>query len=239
MTKSYSMQKNLVVVQCRYSSTRLFGKALYPICGIPMLVFLLKRLKDSLSSDDYNVILATTENKEDDIIDAWGKECDTNVIRGEDKDVLKRFIRCLNRYPSDFVVRVTADNPLTCPEILKECVSEIRRSKSDYLLSENHPVGTGVDVFTFKLLKEMEQENLSQYEREHINAYVLKYPTRFKIKSLRMRGIIGRPDLSVTVDTEQNWKRVNSIFKPYEKEAWRISIVETISRMDSAINPTD
>jgi spore coat polysaccharide biosynthesis protein SpsF len=233
------MQKSLVVVQCRYNSTRLVGKALYPICGIPMLVFLLKRLKDSLSSDDYNVILATTENQEDDIIAAWGKECDTNVIRGEAKDVFNRFIRCLNRYPSDYVVRVTADNPLTCPEILKESVNEIRRSKSDYLRSENHPVGTGVDVFTSRLLKEMEQENLSQYEREHINAFVLKHPLHFKIQSLRMHGNIGRPDLSVTVDTEQDWKKVNSIIKHYKKESWRISIAETISRMDSAFNSTN
>lgn len=35
----------LIIIQCRFSSTRLPGKVLYPLNGLPILVFLIRRIK--------------------------------------------------------------------------------------------------------------------------------------------------------------------------------------------------
>ena len=228
------MMKNnvLIVVQCRYKSTRLEGKALYPLTGIPMLVFLFRRLQTGLPENTYRIILATTEFPQDDVIAAWGLEEGVEVFRGDEDDVLKRYVRCLKRYPAATVVRVTADNPLTCPEIIKSCVNYMQKNKVDYVQSQNHPRGAGVDVFTFDLLKTMDRETMDPYEREHLNAFVLNHPERFKIHFLTVQGENARPDLSMTVDTKNDWGNVNAVFKPEDKEPWRISLREVIVRMD-------
>ena len=225
--------KTLLVIKCRYSSRRLPGKALYPLAGVPMLAFLLRRLS-VLPPEDYVTVLATTRSGQDDIVAAWAAHEGVAVVRGEEDDVLRRYIRCLSSHAADYVVRVTADNPLTCPETLQRCVKLMAGSKADYALSVNHPVGAGVDVFTSELLRQMDAEAKDPSEREHINAFIINNPGRFKTIKYRLQGPAARPDISMTVDTPEDWLRVNSIFTPGEPEPWRMALAEAVKRLDSS-----
>jgi len=223
----------LVVVQCRFNSSRLPGKAVLPVCGIPMLAFLLRRLKSGLSENEYLIVLATTRKREDDDVAAWGEDEGVEVVRGEEDDVLKRYMQCLEKYSADFVVRVTADNPLTCPVKLDQLVKEMRITRSEYGIYKNLPYGAAVDVFSSDLLKQLDKEANEPDEREHINLFVLRNIKRFNVSSINASGIVLRPDLSVTVDTKEDWEKITSLFLPDEKYPWRISLEEAIKRMDS------
>lgn len=227
--------KPLVVVQCRYYSTRLPGKAMLPLAGIPTLVFLLRRLTINLPAKDYHIILATTKKKEDNIIAAWGHEEGVEVLRGEVSDVLKRYIQCLEFHPSDIVVRVTADNPLTCPETLKWLVRETKKRKTDYSVCNNIPLGTGVDVFSTPLLRLLDIEAQDPEEREHINLFVLRNMVRFKIFIGNIEKKFAHPNLRMTVDTKEDWDRLCSLFRSEDTEPWRISIEEANKRVDSSV----
>ena len=54
--------KTVIIVQARMGSTRLPGKVMKKIVGIPMIGIILKRLKKSKEADE--VIVATSNNKE-------------------------------------------------------------------------------------------------------------------------------------------------------------------------------
>lgn len=222
----------LVVVQCRFNSERLPGKAMLPLCGIPMLSFLLRRLKSGLPLDIFNIIVATTQNREDDIIESWALYENVEVIRGENEDVLKRFIKCLRSNPSNIVVRVTADNPLTCTKIIQNCVNFLEKNNLEYVQSHNQPYGTGVDVFLSDLLFLIDTLAVDSFEREHINAFVLKNPERFKIQPYNVEREMARPDLRMTVDSREDWEKINELFVTEDIEPWRISLAEAIKRMD-------
>src|SRR3989339_1950496 len=169
--KNEMHQRHLVVVQCRYDSKRLPGKATMLLGGIPIVSFLLRRLKAGLPENRFKIILATTEKTEDDVIAGLGKKEEIEVLRGDEHDVLKRYIKCLEVFPADVVVRVTADNPFTCPEVLECAVNEMIKRKVDYLKCENLPVGIGVDVFSARLLKQLGVQAKDPQEREHINMH--------------------------------------------------------------------
>lgn len=226
--------KTLVVVQCRYNSTRLRGKALYPIAGIPMLVFLIKRLKNGLPEETYRIVLATSKSPHDDIIHAWGKVEEVPVIRGDENDVLQRFSDCLARYPSETVVRVTADNPLTCPEILQRTVDEKIKNNAEYVLCNNTPIGCATDAFSGETLQRLNAIVEDPDEREHINLHILRHEERFKIFRHCLSGSLKRKDLHLTIDTLKDWQRVNRIFENDENEPWNIPLSKTIERMDRA-----
>jgi len=115
----------LNIIQCRFNSSRLPGKALYPLAGIPMLVFLIRRLKQADLPG--TLVLATTKRRDDDIIAVWGQMEDVPVVRGSDEDVLSRYLKCLALYPSRFVIRITADNPLTDPYLISQVSQEMKR----------------------------------------------------------------------------------------------------------------
>ena len=225
-------QKILIVVQCRYNSNRLPGKALYPIADIPMVAFLLKRLRDCLPQDRYTIVLATSKKPEDNVIAAWGRAEQVRVVRGEEYDVLSRYIDSLEHIPAETVVRVTADNPLTCPQMLQRLVREKEERKAEYVDCDNLPRGAGTDVYTAKLLVRLHQSLTAADEREHINLHVLRNTSKFKIYHQHITGRLARPDLCMTVDTPEDYRRVTSLFKPQDIEPWKISLAQAIERMD-------
>lgn len=226
------MEPALVVVQCRCESRRLPAKALYPLAGIPLLAFLLRRLRTGLGEEDFRIVLATTRRPADDALAVWGDREGVAVLRGAEDDVLGRFAQCLARFPSPLVVRVTADNPLTCPQALRGAVRAARRSGADYVQCLNLPHGTAVDVFRAEALMRLADEARQPDEREHINLYVLRHPRRFKTLVLDVRGGRCRPDLSLSVDTMEDWQRVNTALEGTGSKPWRISLREAIARLD-------
>ena len=233
--KSDLTRSHLVVVQCRYNSTRLPGKAMMILGGIPMLSFLLKRLKAGLPENRFKIMLATTENTADNMIANLGEEEKIEVLRGDENDVLKRYLKCLEVFPADIVVRVTADNPLTCPEVLECAVNEMIKRKVDYLKCENLPEGSGVDVFSARLLKQLGVQAKDPQEREHINMHVLKNKEKYNTYFLPFGGKHAHPSIRITVDTLEDLENVRSIFKQGDIEPWRISLLDIIKRMDPSV----
>ncbi len=230
-----SSKKNtgrLVVVQCRFGSSRLPGKALYPLAGLPMVAFLLRRLKQGLPGDGFGLVLATSRGPEDDAVAAWGREEGAAVFRGEADDVLARFLGCLAEHPAEIVVRVTADNPLTCPRLLAWAVARAEEEGADYLFPRNLPRGAAVDVFSADALRRLGREARQSEEREHINKYILDNPERFKVVRPEVAGRQARPELSLTVDTIEDWRLIRSIFRPQDAEPWRMELEETVDRLD-------
>jgi spore coat polysaccharide biosynthesis protein SpsF len=225
--------KVLVVVQCRFRSVRLPGKALYPLGGVPLLVFLLRRLRSNLSSQEYQVVLATSENPADDPIYFWGVSEAVSVVRGDEDDVLSRFHDCLTRYPAPYVVRVTADNPLTCPVILQAAVRHMQKEQLDYVISKGNPCGAGVDVFSARMLRYLNEHASQPEEREHINKYILDHVLGdFQVGEMPVDDRICFPQLRLTVDTSEDYQTVSALIRKDDHEPWNLSLDEIVKRMD-------
>lgn len=223
----------LVVVQCRFSSTRLPGKALYPIAGLPMLAFLLRRLKSSLDSRRFRIVVAASTDREDDILEPWAKAEGCGFFRGPLCDVLGRYLGCLRRYPANTVVRVTADNPFTCPRTLAKLSNCLEEGEYDYAIASGLPIGATADVFSSASLRRIWNARPDSGEREHINLRILRHPEKFRALKLPVAGRLVRPELRLTVDTLQDWLRVSSIPRPEDRKPWNLPLGKVIERLDS------
>jgi spore coat polysaccharide biosynthesis protein SpsF len=178
-------------------------------------------------------VVATTFRKDDDAVAACSRAEGANVIRGDEDDVLSRYMKCLSEYPSDVIIRVTADNPLTSPRALQEAVRHLADASLDYVQCRDFPYGTGVDVFSANMLEIMNHDARAALEREHINKYVLDNIKKFKVGFHRGTGVRRRPDLRMTIDVQEDLTSIRSLFLPGESEPWRITLAEAIERMDS------
>ena len=207
--------KALVVIQVRFSSARLAGKALLPLNGMPMLAYLIRRLKKTLPSS-YLIVVATTNKKEDDLVVKCAEVEKVKIVRGEEDNVLARYIKCIETFPSNVVIRVTGDNPLTDPWLITETVKRFKESEYDYVRSiRGFPSGVGVDGFSDRLLRISYDKSTSSYEREHIDAYVLKHRNRFKIAEITPPPELNYPDVRLTVDTDEDYKKVKEIVESH------------------------
>src|SRR4051795_13729373 len=107
----------LCVIQARMGSTRLPGKVLADLGGYPVLGFLRQRLQPLTAVVDH-LVVATSVAPDDDAIVETARAANVPFVRGSEADVLGRFGSALDEFPADVVVRLTADCPLTDPDIV-------------------------------------------------------------------------------------------------------------------------
>ena len=108
--------KIAAIIQARMGSSRLPGKVMMKIQDIPMIEILLKRLSNSKLIDQ--IIVATTEEKDDHILYEYlinnGYKCE----KGDTNNVLQRYLNVAQKYEADIVVRITGDCPLVDPKLI-------------------------------------------------------------------------------------------------------------------------
>ena len=102
-----------IIIQARLGSTRLPGKVLRKINGIPVIELIYKRLKKCKLVDQ--IIVATSTNKDNDDLVNFLKLKKIKYFRGNEKDVLSRFFHAAKKFKFKTVIRITADCPLVDP----------------------------------------------------------------------------------------------------------------------------
>ncbi len=199
----------LCVVQARAGSSRLPGKVLADLDGKPMLRFLLDRLH-ALAVDE--LVVATSTEARDDAVAAIALEAGRPVVRGSEHDVLDRFVGALDTFPARHVVRITADCPLSDPQLIDAVVAHHRGTRADYTtntLPRTFPKGLDVEVVSADALRVAHAEAATQAEREHVMPFIYRRPERFRLANLRNDQPLG--DERWTVDTADDLERVRHI----------------------------
>lgn len=190
----------VVVVQARMGSTRLPGKVLRPLGGRPVLSWVARAARASGTADP--LVVATSLRDGDDAVAAWAAAEGLPCVRGDETDVLSRFLLALAGVPDDAtVVRLTADCPLLDPSVIAMAVSAFEAGDVDYLSTvtpRSLPTGLDVEVTTAGALRELDA--LAEgYDRVHVTSLLYREPGRY-----RVAGLVFDPpadDLRVTLDT--------------------------------------
>jgi len=200
----------LAVIQARMSSRRFPGKVLQALHGTPMLVFLIHRIQQASCID--KLVVATSINPADDVIVEYLKGSGIDIIRGSEDDVLTRYLQALEAFPAQHVIRITADNPLSDPELLDLNAQNFLEKNLDYAYMKNVPVGTACDIFRSDVLRYIDEHTHNLYCREHINAYILDHQHTFRLELfVQVPDHYRRPDLSFTVDARADFEWVQSV----------------------------
>ena len=103
-------QRVVASIEARMGSSRLPGKVLADVQGVPALTRLVRRLRACRRLDD--IVLATSTNAADDALEAWARRESVAVSRGSEADVLQRVVDAHAQMNSDLVVEITGDCPL-------------------------------------------------------------------------------------------------------------------------------
>lgn len=190
-------------------STRLPGKVLYELAGLPMIVFMINRVKRAAEIDD--VVLATGAGAENDALDAICSGLNIPVFRGSEDDVLSRYTEAATAYNTDVVVRLTGDCPLADPGVISAVVNHRTAHDLDYCTNvkpPSWPDGLDVSVFTFETLALAEAEARLPSEREHVVPWMWKVSNLENGSRLRAANVPAPHDMSAarwTVDNARDY----------------------------------
>lgn len=215
-------------------SSRLPGKVLLEINNAPLLKIHLDRLSESKNVD--KIIVATTDNSDDDLIEKLSAEWGYEVFRGSENDVLDRFYQAVKNLNPQWVVRVTSDCPLIDPLLVDKVIEVTHANLKDYgsnVLDETFPDGQDVEVFKFTALEMAWRDAKKDSEREHVTPYIRSNSDLNGGNIYSAISIKNDKDFSnirITVDEKKDFELINKIIcKIGTNKSWQ-EYVEYILR---------
>lgn len=195
-----------IIIQVRMGSTRLPGKVLKKIGSKTMLehiIFRLKSLKHNIS-----IIIATSNLKKDDGLKVFCDFKQISCFRGSEQNVLERYYLCAKENDFEHIIRLTGDNPFVDIEELDNLINLHVENRSDYSRSfATLPKGVGSEIFTYKALEQSFLHGNKENHKEHVNEYIEENEHLFKIAELIVTEEKNRPEISLTVDTQDDYKK--------------------------------
>jgi spore coat polysaccharide biosynthesis protein SpsF len=203
------------------SSERLAGKALVEIAGKPSLTRVIERLRMSKMLTE--VIVATTVDKEDDVIASLAVRNGLRVHRGSRDDVVGRMQETIDRYAWDaeYVFRALGDQPFLDWNSLDEaCKLLVAYPDWDLLLAlafNEEPVyGAGLSPWTRRAWNGIAAHSTSD-EREHPGAWLRRNLTQFDYALLDLGHWNYRP-YRLELDTPDDLALFKAIYDAWSKD---------------------
>lgn len=199
----------LFIIQARMGSERLPGKVLKPIGGYTILDMIVKRVRQSAYYDQSrdNLIIATSDNKTDDILSAHCLSKHYRVHRGGQRRVLDRFAQVIEQVKPAIAVRLTGDNPFVDPSLLDLLIKSHSDQHADYTYIGGTPLGIGGEAVNANLLTELSAaKTLADKYQEHVTLLIRESPEKYRLLFPEPPQELRAPHLRLTVDTEEDYR---------------------------------
>ena len=144
-----------IIIPCRISSSRLPAKAVMTVNGLTVVEYVIDIAKQVPNSD--KVIVCTSTNTEDDVLQKIAYKHDTATYRGDLNNVAERFLGTMKEYKLNYAVRLNGDSPLNDPSLIKQAI-EIALNEPELDLVTNimprtYPVGISVEVIKLSAME--------------------------------------------------------------------------------------
>jgi len=202
-------------------SVRLPGKSLMPIWkDMSLLEVVLRRITKAKTIDQ--VILATSINKESDVLVPIANKCKVEVFRGSENDVLERFVKTLEKYPAKAVVRACADNPFLDPMMIDNLTKFFWDNyPCDYAMNlgpiTGFPDGVGVEMVSADTLRRLDKEAKNSSDREHVLTFLHANPD-YRSCYLYAEEEYQRPHYRLDIDYQEDIEFIRELAKRLPEE---------------------
>ncbi|WP_244507154.1 aldo/keto reductase [Pseudomonas panipatensis] len=223
----------MAVLQARTNSSRLPGKVLLPVNGIPLAVLAAERAANT----GRKVIVATSREATDDALAELLTRHGLHCFRGDLDNTLERIVGALEGYEDDTLVfRLTADNVFPDGALLDDIEQEFIQRKLNYLCCNGDrsglPYGMSAELTRLCHLREAAASPaLSKHDQEHVTPYIKRIfgETYFeKYKEL------AKGHFRCTVDCLDDYIAIQQVFFGIE-DAVKVSAFDLIQRLDNSI----
>ena len=196
-------------ITARLKSTRLKQKLLLNLEGRSVLGHVIERAKRVDGIDDV-VVCTSTVAQDRPILDIC-QEHGCYYFNGSPEDVLNRLLSAATFFDCDYLLLITADNPLFSFEYAQRLVDEVKRDADvDYLHIDGLPLGMDPNIIrrnAFELIDAIKNDDETEFWPEYI-----KDQTIFKHRSIKADPGHQR-NYRVTLDYKQDLEFFESVYQ--------------------------
>lgn len=200
-------------MQARVGSSRLPGKVIKELYGKTILEHDIERIRQANLVNE--IIIATTTNESDQVIEDIALKCGVKCFRGSEEDVLSRYYYAAKEYEIDTVIRITSDCPLVDPKVIDEVIACYNANNYDVVTNVpneweelSYPRGLDLEIFSFDWLERAFKEATTSYDREHVSPFIYDHAkTRFYYKYEK-----DYSRYRLTLDTQEDWEVISKVY---------------------------
>jgi len=228
-----------IIVQARMGSTRLPGKILKQFYGGKTLIEIL--LENLHKVEGAKVIVATSVNENNDLLETFLLERGELVYRGSESDVLDRFIKAAESNSVDGIVRICSDNPFMDWRGVLQLVKRVQESDADYIGFRINGMPSVLTHFgfwgeyvTLAALKKVAAETEVQTPaHEHVTFHVYKHPDEYKCEWIQCPDFLqDRDDIRLTIDTTDDLKNAIKVYSELKAIHTDFTLQDVVTYLD-------
>ena len=208
----------LTLIQARRGSSRLPDKVSLDLCGQPLLVRQVERVRQASGAGRVAVI-TTTDPTDDLLADLCGTH-GIDVFRGSALDLLDRHYQAARHFgETEGVVKNPSDCPLIDPAIIDRVLGFFADTAGQYdFVSNLHPAtypdGNDVEVITLASLETAWREAKRPLEREHTTPFFWENPDRFRLANLTWEtGFDYSMSHRFTIDYPADYQFIKAVYE--------------------------
>ena len=229
-------KKIVTVIQARTGSTRLPNKVMLPMLGKPALVCMVERVRAAKLSG--TVVVATTIEPEDDIIEAVCENEGFLCFRGHPTDLLDRHFRAGQQFQAEAVVKIPSDVVLIDPKIIDQVLACYLDNPAAYdyvsnLHPETHPDGNDVEVMSMAALEIAWREADRDFEREHTTPFLWENPSRFQLGNVTWEtGLNYTMSHRWVLDYQADYELIKTIYERLYPQNSRFGLADILALLE-------
>ena len=223
------MSDTVALIQARMSSSRLPGKVLADLGGLPMICFMADRVRRARGID--LVAVLTSDDPSDDPLAAAAEAHGVPVVRGPLNDVLARYVVGADVFDARTILRLTGDCPLIDPALIAQVVALHRSAGVDYASNVDPPGfadGMDTECFTRDLLDRADRLAVSGPEREHVTLW-MRAPESGASRA-NLTAAVPASQLRLTVDYPDDLALIRRIVADLGRECDYFDILRLLQR---------
>lgn len=213
----------------RMKSTRLPKKLTLKIRDREIIRWMIDRLKLNKSIDD--IIICTSTNPQDDILEKIAKEEDIKVFRGSEEDVIQRLHDASRYYNLDYALNITADCPLVSIEYISKIIDEYKKYSHDFIRCLDLPHG----FFSYGL-KVSAMEKVCEIKKGYDTEVWGRYFTDsglFSVKDLDIPNELIRKSYRLTLDYPEDFELFEKLFDHFKDDIIHKDVAEIVEYLDA------
>jgi spore coat polysaccharide biosynthesis protein SpsF (cytidylyltransferase family) len=217
--------KTGAIILARMRSTRLPGKALMDLAGVPVIDRVVRRARRLKQVSE--IVVATTSVNEDDPLARHCARLGLRVFRGAEDNVAQRVLTCAESHGWRQFVRINGDSPFLDPDLIDNGIRRLVTEQLDIVTNvqpRTYPYGIAVEVFRTAAYRSGYERMREAAELEHVSRRFYAHNEEYRIGHLPLAGC-ECADVRLTIDTLEDLHRAAALVEhlgPDEETAtWR------------------
>lgn len=216
------------IITARMKSSRLKKKAILKIFDRELIAWMIDRAK--LPNSISKIIIATSINPQDDILEEIAKREGVDCFRGSEEDVIERLYEAAQTFELDFFINITADCPLFSFDFFDDLISFYKQTNADLITTMSLPHGFFIYGLKTNTLKNIiENKKIKDTE---VWGSLFKNGI-FNVKDMPISKNFIRENFRLTIDYPEDFTLFQKIFEGLGTDTYKTKTKDIICFLDA------